>query len=572
MKNKISIMYIVLAAMLTAAIGCSKMDAMHEEYLDGENIYAGKLDSLVAYSGYKRVKIVGLTRYLGNSNSCTVQWEDRSEEFSIADANSENFEFIVDALDERNYEFTIYTTDVEGNKSILQTCKGRAIGDNFKESQSPRRVTGFDFKDEGTFINWAAREESEFVIFTDLMYETNEGMDTVRVLPEDSKILLANWKPLGKLEMISAVKSGDFGFDTIYLDKVESKLPPPPYSELDKQFFSLVRMPSDNKGDSYGANPVAYLFDGDGSWKNSDQFGYHSGENSIPHHFTIDLGVKAKIRKCKLDLRDPNNYSGNNPTKVELWGINDISNAETASSDPTEFESKGWTLLFRGDIEGEFNQSVSFDVDPADAVRYVRYRVVSSVGNSGAQLTEMTFWGQDVEPVELDKANISLVRMESDNKGDSYGADPVTYLFDGDSSWRGSDQYGFHSGENSIPHHFTIDLGCVTTLGKCELGLRDPGNYNGNNPTEVEIWGIADISEAETTSEDADEFKAKGWQLLSKTIVDGANNQKVSFDIEKGPEVRYIRYKVLSSVGGSGAQLTEMTFWGFGPKPISNPE
>lgn len=569
MKN--NILYIILTMMLLTVLSCSDMESIHEEYLNGERIYAGKLNSVQAFSGYKRVKLVGLTKYLGSSNKLTVTWEDQSKEFELTNGESDRVEFIVDELEERNYEFSFFTTDAKGNKSIMQSLGARAVGDNFKQSQRARRVTGFDFKDEGTFMNWADKEESKFVIFTELKYETNaKKMATIKVLPQDEKTLLANWKPLGKLEITSAVISGVMGFDTIYLDKVVSTLPPPPYKELNKEFFSLVGMPSDNPGNSYGANPGEFLFDGDGSWKNSDQYGYHSGENSIPHHFTLDLGVKAKIRKCRLDLRDPNNYAGNNPTKVELWGINDISNAQTQGSDPAEFEEKGWTLLFRGDVDGEFNQSVEFDVEPGPAMRYIRYRVISSVNNSGAQLTEMTFWGQDVEPVELDKANISLVRMESDNKGDSYGADPVQYLFDGDGSWRGSDQYGFHSGENSIPHHFTIDLGCVTSVGKCKLDLRDPSNYNGNNPTEVELWGIMDITNAETSTHDAEDFKAKGWQLLGRALVDGANKQSVEFDVDAGPKVRYVRYKVLSSVGGSGAQLTEMTFFGYGPKLVTD--
>lgn len=569
MQTKLSNIFPFVVMLIMAMWGCSDMDSIHEQYLQGEKIYAGKLDSLEVYSGYKRVKIEGLTRYLGNSTECVVEWEDQSQIFSIDTVKKETFEVMVEDLEERSYEFQVYTLDEIGNKSVLQTCKGRVVGDNFKGSQQVRRITGFNFMDDVMYVNWADKSESEFVIFTQINYANTEGgMTRDTVYPDDSAIELVNWKPLGKMEVVSAVISGPMGVDTIYLDMVEKILPPPPFSELDKSLFSLVRMPSDNRGDAYGADPVQYLFDGDGNWTGSDAFGYHSGENAIPHHLTIDLGVVAKVRKCRLDLRDPNNYAGNNPTEVELWGIMDISDAETSSSDAAEFEAKGWQLLYRGSVDGEHKQSVEFDVPCGPSVRYLRYRVTNTVGGSGAQCLEMTFWGEDIQPIELDKSRFSLVHMPSDNPGDSYGANPVQYLFDGDGSWSGSDEYGYHSGEDAVPHHFTVDLGVIAEIQKCRLDLRDPNNYAGNNPTEVELWGIMDITNAETSASDAAEFEAKGWQLLFRGPVDGEHNQSVEFDVSQEASVRYVRYRVTQTVGGSGAQLVELTFLGKEIGPI----
>jgi len=274
------------------------------------------------------------------------------------------------------------------------------------------------------------------------------------------------------------------------------------------------------------------------------------------------LGVTAQIRKCRLDLRDPKNFAGNNPTEVELWGIMDITNAETSSSSASEFEAKGWKLLYRGSVDGENKQSVEFDVPARPDVRYLRYRVTRTVGGEGAQLVEMTFWGQNIQPLPLNKSLFKLVGMSDDNPGTSYGANPSKYLFDGDGSWSGSDVYGYHSGENAIPHHFTIDLGVIAQIQKCRLDLRDPNNFAGNNPTLVELWGIIDITNAETSASSASEFEAKGWKLLFRGPVDGANKQSVEFDVAPGPDIRYLRYRVVETVDGKGAQLTEMTLYG----------
>ena len=563
MQTKILKILPITILLITIIMGCSDMQSNYKQYLNGEKIYAGKLDSLEVLSGYKRVKIIGLTRYLGNSTECTVQWEDQSKTFTIDKNGKDKFEMIIDNLKERTYEFKVSTKDNYGNLSVLQTTRGRAVGDIFKSTQQTRRMTGVVFEGDNTVASWADKSESEYVLFTNLWYDNTSNEKTSMVVKQDdSKTTLVNWKPLGQIERTSAIQSGILGFDTIYLDKVVSQLPAPPYTFLDKSLFSFAGMASDNPGTSYGGDPVHYLFDGDGSWSGNDALGYHSGENSIPHHFTIDLGVSAQIRKCRLDLRDPNNYSGNNPTKVELWGIMDITNAETSSEDAAEFEAKGWKLLFRGPVDGANSQSVEFDVATGPDVRYLRYRVTETVGGSGAQLTEMTFWGQNIQPLELPKSLISFAAMASDNPGTSYGADPARYLFDGDGSWSGSDERGYHSGENSIPHHFTLDLGVTAKILKCRLGLRDPGNYSGNNPTEVALWGIMDITNAETSSEDGAEFEAKGWKLLYKGAVDGENNQTVEFDVATAADVHYLRYQVLKTVGGSGAQLTEMTFFG----------
>ncbi len=549
--------------LLITAFGCSDMDSNYEQYLQGEKIYAGKLDSLEVFSGYKRVKMTGMTCFLGNSKECIVEWEDQSKTFSIDKTEKERFEMIIDSLQERTYEFKVYTKDTNGNKSVLQIARGRAVGDIFKSTQSTRRIIGIDLEDGDATVKWADKAESEYVIFTELSYENNKSeMTQVVVTPDDSSTPLINWKPLGKMEIVSVIQSGIMGFDSIYLEKVVRELPAPPFDQLDKSLFSLVRMSDDNPGTSYGADPVKYLFDGDGSWSGSDVYGYHSGENAIPHHFTIDLGVTAQIRKCRLDLRDPKNFAGNNPTEVELWGIMDITNAETSSSSASEFEAKGWKLLYRGSVDGENNQSVEFDVPAGPDVRYLRYRVTRTVGGEGAQLVEMTFWGQNIQPLPLNKSLFKLVGMSDDNPGTSYGANPSKYLFDGDGSWSGSDVYGYHSGENAIPHHFTIDLGVIAQIQKCRLDLRDPNNFAGNNPTLVELWGIIDITNAETSASSASEFEAKGWKLLFRGPVDGANKQSVEFDVAPGPDIRYLRYRVVETVDGKGAQLTEMTLYG----------
>ena len=566
MQTKFSNIFLFVGIILITAFGCSDMNSIHEEYLQGEKVYAGKLDSVSVFNGYKRVKIVGLTRFLGNSNECTVSWEDKSRVFSIENDSSETFEMIVDSLEERSYEFSLFTTDDLGNKSIMQTVRGRAIGDIFKSTQKTRRITTINAEGDETYVFWADQAESEFVIFTELKYENNnDEMTTVVVNAEDSQTKLENWKPLGDMRISSAIISGELGFDTIYLDVTEALLPEPPYSKLDKNYHSLVWMPSDLPGTSNN-EPNQFLFDGIG-WV-GDSKSYHSGDNTggTPAHITIDLGVKAIVRKVELGLRV--GYTGNNPVEIELWGIDDITNAETNGSDETEFLDKGWEKLYRSRVDPK-QESLTLDLPVGSSVRYIRYRCLETEnGNERAhQLTEMTFWGQDIEPIALDKSLHNLVHMPSDKPGTTNN-EPNQFLFDG-IGWVG-DGGSYHSGDNTggTPAHITIDLGVISQIRKVDLGLRT--GYTGNNPVLVEFWGIMDITNAETSASDADEFEAKGWQLLHRSPVD-PKLKTLELQLPEGPEVRYVRYRCLETENGNerAHQLTEMTFYGLGTKSVN---
>lgn len=221
-KTSISIIFIIIIGLLTA---CGDMESIHEEYLQGEKIYAGKLDSLTVFSGYKRVKIVGLTHYLGQSKDCYIEWDDQVQNFQIPESPGETFEMIVEGLEERNYEFRVYTQDEALNRSVLQTCKGKAIGDIFVNSQNSRRFTSSNANDTLTF-EWANKAETEYLAKTILSYEHEAGqMIDILVWPDDEKTSITDWKSGGDLEIQSAIVTGDLGFDTIFLDPANYKLP-----------------------------------------------------------------------------------------------------------------------------------------------------------------------------------------------------------------------------------------------------------------------------------------------------------------------------------------------------------
>ena len=578
--QKFKFIKLVLASSLIY-ISCSDMDSIHEEYLNGEIIYAGKLDTLKIRPGYYRAQLEGYTQFLGTSNQIIIEFDDEMLSFPIAENLSDIYSVIIEELDEGSYEFDVYTQDPNGNLSISQTVSGNVIGDEFILDQNPREVLDYSFEPEGNYVNFYGNAESEFVIYTLLDYE-NEEDEIVRdtLFFEDNRVKLINLKPLGSMQTTSVIQSGLNGIDSIALEPQEYTLPDLPYTELNKDFIRLVHMPSDNPGTFNGANPDQYLFDGDGSFNGVDLYSFHSGPSSMPHHFTVDLGVKTDLRKVKLNMLDPSINSSNNITEVQIWGRDNLNFAETSSSDEIEFINASWQLLYEGNVDGLNEQTSSFIIPQASSLmRYIRVRVTESVGNDSAQFTELSFYGENTEPIELDRTQFTMANMSSDNPGTFYEANPSQYLWDNNSFWSG-DTNSFHSGENSVPGHFTIDLGVITQLAKAKIHYRPTWSFSGNNPTEIEIWGRQTIEGAETLPEfesfgnnvtsvpvATSAFEDASWQLITTQQIDGVNSDFAEFDIPEGPMSRYIRIRFTSTVEGNSCQFIEMAFNGMGAIP-----
>jgi hypothetical protein len=580
--QKSKFLNLVLASSLIY-ISCSDMDSIHEEYLNGETIYAGKLDTLSIRPGYHRAQLEGYTQFLGTSNQIIIEYEDQMINYPIEENLSDIFSVIIEDLEEGSYEFNVYTQDPNGNLSVSQTVAGNVIGDEFILDQNPREVLDYSFESEGNYVNFYGNAESEFVIYTLIDYE-NEEDEIIRdtLFYDDNRVKLINLKALGIMQTTSVIQSGLYGIDSIALAPLEYTLPNLPYAEISKDFISLVQMPSDNPGTYNGANPDQYLFDGDGFSEANNFNTYHSGPNSIPHHFTVDLGVKTDLRKVKLNLVDPVINSENNPTDIQIWGRDNLNFAETPSSDEAQFINASWQLLYEGQIDGLNENNHSFIIPPASSrMRFIRYRVTGSVGGQSAQLKEMTFYGENTEAIELERSEFQLVGMPSDNPGNFYNANPSQYLWDNNSFWSG-DSNSYHSGENSVPGHFTIDLGVTTQLAKAKLHHRPTWNFVGNNPTQIEIWGRENIDNAETLpvfqssgnnviSEPVltSEFENAGWELITSQAINGTSSDFSEFDIPAGPMSRYIRIRFVSTVDGSACQFIEMEFHGMGAIPAN---
>ena len=587
MKRSNYIIYLKLITFLFMinSTSCDDMNSIHEDYLQGEQVYAGKLDTLEVRPGYYRAQLEGQTQFLGNSNQIIIEYEDQVNVYDINEQNINNgiYSMILPDLEEKSYEFTLTTQDDIGNLSISQVVAGSAVGDVFLSDQDPREIIDFTFENDGTYANFFGNAQSENVIFTIINYENEFDEITVDTLFfEQNRKKLILFKPNGNLTTTSVVQSGLNGIDSIALAPLSYSMPDLPYSQINKNYMRLVNMPSDNPGNFNGADPNQYLFDGVTSWGGDDTFTYNSGPNSIPHHFTVDLGVRTNLRRIDLNMVNPDIDASSNATHVQIWGRDNILFAETEASDENMFTNAGWALLHEEEINNSFDGMASLSIEPLNALkRFIRVRTTGSVGGQEVKFTELTFYGEDTQPISLDKSLHNLENMPSDNPGTFYGANPSLYLFDNNTFYF-NDTNTYHSGENSIPGHFTIDLGVSTYLSKVNFNFRPNWSFSGNTPNQLEIWGREDLSDAETLpafessgnsviSEPVStaSFEDAGWILLHTESLDGSNTNDIELNFNSEQKSRFIRIRYTSTVGESACQFTELEFSGNGSFPIN---
>ena len=572
---KISFFLIIISS-----ISCGDIDLIHEQYLQGEQVYAGKLDTLEIRPGYYRAQLDGQTQFLGNSSQIIVEYDDQTDIYDINENNIQNgiYSLILPDLEEKSYEFTVTTQDEIGNLSVSQIVAGFTIGDIFVSDQDPREIINFSFESDGTYANFYGNAQSENVIFTIVDYE-NEQQQITRdtVFFDDSKLKLQQFKPQGILNTTSVIQSGLNGIDSIELAPLNYIMPDLPYTELNKNYMSLVNMPSDNPGTFNNANPQEYLFDNITAWNGDDTFTYNSGPSSIPSHFTVDLGVMTTLRRVDINMIDPTTDPSSNPTNVQIWGRDNLLFAETPVADDDDFINAGWVLLHEEQINGSTSNYSSFIVEPTTSLnRFIRIKTTSSVNNQSVKITELGFFGENISPFELDKGNFSIVGMPSDNPGTAYGANPSLYLFDNNSFYSG-DEFGYHSGENAVPGHFTIDLGVSTYLQKLNFEFRPTWSFNGNTPTQIEIWSRNDLENAETGSNfeifenevisdptSSEELIAANWVLIHSSNLDGENISSAELEIISEIKSRYIKVRYVNTVGQSACQIIEIGALGFG--------
>lgn len=405
MKYKYLMGVVILGITAFYIISCHDMNYLHDEYIDqGQIIYPAKIDSLKAFPGNERLTLEWLLTSDRSITTCIVYWDEDSVVIPVSRSlDVDTIQTTISGLAEGNYVFKVFTMDENGNRSMGVEKYVEVYGESYQKKIANRLIEDIVATGPyGGYIEWANPDEG--FDHANLNYVDSEGNTREFVISSnENETEITDFIFGGYISYQSYYIPAPGAIDT-FVTNVSTKLLPSGFI-VDKEKFNLVVLPTDIAGDCYG-HSLPYLWNGivaDGDW-------YHSGCSSdpsdgVPHHFTVDLGAYVTLNKIILNPRQEC-CQDKNPKVVQLWGTDDITDAETTlySNDPgweDEALSKGWIKLLEAETGAEWNGGkgpFETDIAPNESVRFIRLRIVETWDGGGATfLSEMSLYANSIE-------------------------------------------------------------------------------------------------------------------------------------------------------------------------------
>lgn len=393
--------YLLSILFLGSMIACSEMDATYRDLVkDGETIYPGKADSLQVMPGNKRIKLSWELSADPRVKIVKVYWNSKKDSVEIPviyKGEPQNMSTIIENLAEAKHNFNIITYDNLGNRSVMVEVQGEVFGPIYESSLANRPLLDVKLIDYKGHITWADVPNS---IGAELNYVDQSGTENKLFIPaEENTTIISDIKPGSQIRYRTMYLPEPTAIDTFYTIFESKQIPQ--YSELDKNKFKKVVLPTDNTTIYAANNPMECLWD-----NNNSTFYYTGRDTGIPTWFTFDLGQTAKLGRVRYNQRTSPasiEWGGSNARHFEIWGI--------ADTPPVDGSWDDWTKLM--DVVSEKPSGLPLgqvtDEDralmiageefefPADTppIRYIRIKVNSTWGNVQMfHIAELTFWGQ----------------------------------------------------------------------------------------------------------------------------------------------------------------------------------
>lgn len=323
-QYKFSNNWIVLLSLVSViwTYSCTKQDHFYKDFLDTRiGHYAGKADSVRAFSGENRIKIKW---YLFDPlvNGATVYWNNKQDSILVEHpTDTDSVEVIISGLSETTHTFTIITKDRNGNQSIPVKISGSSYGSNFRMTIFNRTINELIYQNKVLHIKWQA-ESSETALLTEITYTDTDGQSNTISLPiGETNSSLPNYKANTSITYRTAFIPKENAFDTFYTE-MES-ITPEVYELLDWSKFQEVRLPTDTYQEHTSLHTSMNKMWNDDISSSSNLFLTIPYLSPIPQWFTFDLGVEASISHMKIWHRAGYYYDLGNLKRFEVYGSNE---------------------------------------------------------------------------------------------------------------------------------------------------------------------------------------------------------------------------------------------------------
>jgi hypothetical protein len=207
MKIKNKKIFLTFALSSIMFFSCSKMNDMHQMYLDeGEIIYAAMLDSVASNPGYNRIEfeMYALSQRIAKVR---IYWNNNNDSLDVNINNVTGiFDQIVSSLEEGEQIFKFVSIDMYNNKSLEYEHSTMVYGDDYNSRLINRHISSVTYDGNDIVIKWQSIAIAD-VASTILTYQNIDNeISEVSVLTSDFTTTLTDAKP-----------GGEFSYKTLYL-------------------------------------------------------------------------------------------------------------------------------------------------------------------------------------------------------------------------------------------------------------------------------------------------------------------------------------------------------------------
>jgi hypothetical protein len=185
--------YLMMALMsLVLFASCENFMDRHQEYLEGgEIIYSPKPRSIQFNAGMDKIEFVCLMENATNVKTIDIFYtnKDNKKDSLIIQVNLSTglneVRTILPNMGEKSYTFTVRTTDINGNHSLITSGVGTSYGDTFLKTLSNRFANKVEYSNKNGVVTWGLAPPS--YVGSELIYISGSGVtDTVIVLPNET--------------------------------------------------------------------------------------------------------------------------------------------------------------------------------------------------------------------------------------------------------------------------------------------------------------------------------------------------------------------------------------------------
>jgi len=385
-----------LGFFVSSLASCSKMNDMHQEYVDeGEIIYAAQMDSIAPAPGYNRVAI-DMFAYSQRIAKVRIYWNDYSDSLDVMINNQTGiFNQIIPNLDEGEYIFDIISFDKFGNQSLKYEVTSLVYGDLYISGLINRNFSHMEYVEADLYIEW---KNVANALGTEFSYQNAAGgTSTVFIPANENRTKISDFLSDGNYWYKTLYKPVENAIDTFETELRQGVLPHfIKYIECDKSLFTAMSLPNDLGRLGWDDNERMERLWDKSVGPQSYPWIFHSDGSELPGVITFDMG---KVYENLALIEETGRDCCANPLVFEVWGIEDISEATTIlhPRDPDwsyEAIEKGWTMLKK--VERNDDGKIAYKVllnDNLPPVRYIRLRFRESYeGSNNVNLSEVTFW------------------------------------------------------------------------------------------------------------------------------------------------------------------------------------